>query len=776
MAKRGMVVIIVQPTIELIDKTINEELLNRPDPPPHRVFHGHSVSGGVAKQLADYLRCPEDGGQIIFTTHSVLQYVPYWTNKKNLHLLIDEELQAVRNENHRLPHTHELITKYLNVVSHDAIYGTVIADDAAIDAMARNKEDDEVFALFAETLRTITNDNWECYVNLEHYAKLQTEEGCTLAVHSVLKPDILDGFGSVFMAAAELEDTFIYQLWTEAGVDFVQDREFTESLLYTGHPNGDLITFYYATTDNWSKRLRSKRLDDGNVLDLMLAGAAKLFEGTNFVWQANAEYTGDPFGPLANRLPNKPHGLNSYSHLHNIVFASSLNPRPDHIKFLQSRALSSAAIRACIYYSTCYQAMMRISTRNPHDTNPKRILVPDLGAAEYLQGLFPESKIQWLETGIPVTTLINNGGRPRKHESNAARRSHQRRAAREKKLNTLRQLAKVSQDHLIKDEGSEGAENPIDIISTIGTAVAHGSLFTGKNQSLPFGFVCGDDNDSLVQLLYDVWSGNILVRKEDNRLISPSVFDPALCSEHDRGLENIVYCRHVWLDFENGDLKPEDFPKLFPNLRMVITNTFGHTKENPRFRAVILTTNILTREAYNILQSQIIAKLEDAGYSVDAKPKVGANTLRSGLDTGKNVPSSLFYLPCQVEDSADNCFRYYAGDDTEFLDAARWIENGLIPLAPEPVEWVRQDHEGLGSINQDAVDAAIALWRSTPADQGHEAFFQLAVELRGAGMGAGDIQTTLKTQAGFGRTPRERKAEIPGIMKSLRGSRAPLKA
>ncbi len=777
MAKRGMVVIIVQPTIELIDKTINEELGNRPDPPPHRVFHGKSVSGGgVAKQLADYLKCPEDGGQIIFTTHSALQYVRYWTNKKNLHLMIDEELQAVRNENHRLPHTHELITKYLKVVPHNAIYGRVIADDAAIDAMARNKEEDEVFALFAKTLRTIVNPQWQTFVNLEQYGRLGTEEGCTLAIHSVLKPDILDGFGSVFMAAAEFEDTFIYQLWTEAGVHFVQDRKFSENLRYTTHPNGDLITIYYATTDHWSKKLRSKQLDGGNVLDLMLVGAAKLFEGTNFVWQANAGYTGDPFGPLANRLPNRPHGLNSFAHLHDIVFASSLNPRPDHIKFLQSRGLSSAAIRACIYYSTCYQAVMRISTRDPHDTNPKRVLVPDLGAAEYLQGLFPGSRIEWLETGIPTTTLIRKGGRPRKHASNAARRSHQRKTDREKKVNELRQLAKVSQDHLNKGERNEGAKNPIDIISTIGTAVAHGSLFTNKNQSLPFSFICGGDNDSLVELLYGIWLDNILVRKEDNWLISPSVFDPALTPDSDRGLENIVYCRHIWLDFENGELRPEDFPKLFPNLRMIVTNTFGHTNENPRFRVITLTTDILTREAYSILQSQITAKLEEAGYSVDKKRRVGANTLRSGLDIGKNVPSSLFYLPCQVEGSTDNFFRYYAGDDTEFLDAARWIENGLIPLVPEHVEWIDQDCKGSSAIRQDAVDAAIARWQSTPTGQGHEAFFQLAVDLRRSGMGAGDIRMTLKAQAGFGRTARERKAEIPGIMKSLRKSRVSLKA
>src|SRR3954466_6292029 len=37
MANRDLVVIVVQPTIELIEKTIRDELLTRSNPPPHHV-------------------------------------------------------------------------------------------------------------------------------------------------------------------------------------------------------------------------------------------------------------------------------------------------------------------------------------------------------------------------------------------------------------------------------------------------------------------------------------------------------------------------------------------------------------------------------------------------------------------------------------------------------------------------------------------------------------------------------------------------------------------
>ena len=76
--------------------------------------------------------------------------------------------------------------------------------------------------------------------------------------------------------------------------------------------------------------------------------------------------------------------------------------------------------------------------------------------------------------------------------------------------------------------------------------------------------------------------------KEDLYLFSPAIFDPNRSTEKNRGKENILYLRHIVLDFENGELQPETLPKLFPDLQMVVTNTFSHTSDKPRFRAVLL--------------------------------------------------------------------------------------------------------------------------------------------------------------------------------------------
>ena len=88
-----------------------------------------------------------------------------------------------------------------------------------------------------------------------------------------------------------------------------------------------------------------------------------------------------------------------------------------------------------------------------------------------------------------------------------------------------------------------------------------------------------------------------------------------------RGKENIAYLRHVVLDFENGELQPETLPNLFPDLQMVVTNTFNHTSDKPRFRAVFFTSECMTPEVYSLIYGYLADKLEEAGYSVDRKDK-----------------------------------------------------------------------------------------------------------------------------------------------------------
>ena len=79
-------------------------------------------------------------------------------------------------------------------------------DRDALEEIAKNEDDDEILETLAGTCRILLNRYWESYVNIEQYEALLRGEGGFFAFHSILKPDVIDGFASVFMASANFED------------------------------------------------------------------------------------------------------------------------------------------------------------------------------------------------------------------------------------------------------------------------------------------------------------------------------------------------------------------------------------------------------------------------------------------------------------------------------------------------------------------------------------------------------------------------------------------
>jgi hypothetical protein len=231
--------------------------------------------------------------------------------------------------------------------------------------------------------------------------------------------------------------------------------------------------------------------------------------------------------------------------------------------------------------------------------------------------------------------------------------------------------------------------------------------------------------------------------------------------------------RHVWLDFENGDLKPSELSALFPYVSMVITNTFRHTKQNPRFRAIIATSGRVTPAAYQLIWDSVAKKLEDAGYSVSRDRKLTkhqAELPRSGLDWSKRPAASLFYLPSQAEDPAQSFFEVYDGGNRSPLDVLSWIENSVVEPKvvrdPEPLP-ERQDNP---AVNQEGIASATAQWRmsSNYPGEGNARFYRFAQALRRAGLSLIEVQAILLTEARFGRSSAKRIAQIPSIVISLR--------
>jgi hypothetical protein len=523
----------------------------------------------------------------------------------------------------------------------------------------------------------------------------------------------------------------------------------------------------------------------------------------------NKDVTDSVFNGRGYRLPNSPHGLNPYQHIHNAVILSALNPPPAHFAFLDALGFKSTEVKRSGYWQAAYQAAMRISLRNPDDMNCKTVIVMDRATAEWMAAMFP---------GCTVAPLGNMGempvkgkpGRPRKHDCDADKK----RAYRDRFKLELRAAldlvnggdrVKRRSPHLVQElrqqmsEFGCGRDQTLTAMGRCDLNAIGGTIYASIYHAEPLDFFPLDDIEAFIDGLR-FFHSFANESKEMNGLISPSIFDPSLSDETSRGRANIRCIWGIWLDNDGGDLSPDEFARLLPRLRMVMFNSYSCGANKNKWRAFIPTTIAMPIAAYTAITDQIMRTVNRAGYwsrkQLDTNPRIKSRK-HHGFDLGKLVPSSLFYLPCQARDPANSFFIEFNGQNRAPLDPYAWAEYAanharppepveiVEPILPKPVqqplpetscpklrsvrEMLMDDVENASGQIAARRQAAIDKWHSTPSGTGNAAFFQLGVDLRSTGMSMTEIGATLRQEAGHARHPPQRRGQIKGIMRALIG-------
>ncbi|MER2263594.1 hypothetical protein [Methylobacterium oxalidis] len=309
-----------------------------------------------------------------------------------------------------------------------------------LDHIASNPNGDFILDIFKGLSGRIRSEDWNVYAHRKQFDDLLGGAPTgTLTTYSLLKPRIFSGFEEVVIAGACINESMLVKLWTAQGHELGEvDDILKTNLRYQVHRNGPLISIYYATEEAWSKRFRNQSIKvdgkDLRFLDHIVAAIEEVVDGQPFVWMGNKDVPADIFGHLkAQQLPNSPHGLNGFQHVHNVVVLSALNPPPAHFKFMDIMGVDGEAMRTAHYRTAVYQAVMRCSIRNPADTSPKQVIVMDKDTAEWLAALFPGAQVKPLP-GVTVQPAKGKPGRPRLHANNAAKAKAYRESQKQKQL------------------------------------------------------------------------------------------------------------------------------------------------------------------------------------------------------------------------------------------------------------------------------------------------------------------------------------------------------
>lgn len=142
LARRGLKVLIVQPTRHLIDKTLSDELLTLDPPYPCRAIHGGTVLRGaspVGTIVAHFRDAEPSQGEVLLITHAALMRAPYLHRKADWHLIMDEVPQVDVFEDLPLPDTGDLFLPHLAFLPEGPVYGRLdpfVADRATIEEVA----------------------------------------------------------------------------------------------------------------------------------------------------------------------------------------------------------------------------------------------------------------------------------------------------------------------------------------------------------------------------------------------------------------------------------------------------------------------------------------------------------------------------------------------------------------------------------------------------------------------------------------------------------------
>ena len=803
-AQAGQKFVIVQPSIQLI----NQSLKQFRERWPHvaaRAIHGETTTN-VAREIANHTKSSSDG-EVLFITHSALMQSPYWDRRKDWNLIIDEAPQAFYNVEFALPVNYHAILPALEAHSYNIRYSRIIPGDVTLlDRIAENRGDDQIDAVFQDFARKLRSDRWNMFVLSEQFERFQNGQitDGRLMVLGLIGPQIFDGFASVTIMSANLNRTIIYQHLVEAGKSFAAHEAIESRLRFRRHENGDLLTIHYAVEDgNWTKHKRNKLVTVGDetysVNDLIVSGSLELFGNEEFVWLANKDIEKDakqrswaivkPFDGSGVALPHSPHGLNCYQHIHNAAVLPALNPSPALYGFLDEVAhLNSDAVRQAVYHEAVYQAAGRISTRNPDDKTPKRLVVADRLAADALAALYPGANVMRL----PFAELIPQSGIPgpkRIHASDAGRKAEHRKR---RKQDLLAQLGQVN--------GYSSETNlpySFKVNSSLTNTAFGGSLFQNVGSKYPAMNLSGLSPTDFIEFLRDLHSRN--VAKADAWLWSPAEFEPKAGIGTGRGLANITAIHGVFLDNDGGDLSPEEFAVMFPHLIMVIHNSSSSSPDQTKWRSIIPTTCAMTIEVHREIVSQIRLALNRRGYydknQLEKRAKKGQGGKCHGFDPSKFTASSMFYLPGQaVAGPHASFFLTFDGERRRAINPYEWIDKSIInhqpeaePLvvASEPVSTERKDPKLTRALQlieaersdhrqadyQNHVAAAISRWRSHTKGTGNHEFFVLGTALAAAGMDHAEISRRLHSEAVYAHgseSQKDRRAALPDIMKTLR--------
>lgn len=775
--------LVVCPTLKLASQT---EATLRDINVPARLITSETSDARVKSEIIAHINKMAPQGNVLVITWSAYVDLPYRAPHKNILVIIDEVPQLDTAFCFDISHHTEEIERFIDIEPVNDQIARVVARD--MDGLKRrlSQRSDQIDELFSDFLRQVYSPYRTMYVDQISFERvfdlrqISKDRHTSNQVHfvSMLNSSLFEG---AVLLGANIEESMLYH-WLERyhQLTFKPHLEIQRALRNV-QTVGQRATIYYflngertASKDAYGQTYLGK-----SIIEEMDILTAQLFGNDAFLYSTNkGRRTSLATLTNATRIEVDTKGLNSYQHFHNLYFSPALQRNPKQYKMLKALGLPSDLVQRSTACEQAYQASMRTSLRNPIASEPVKLVLPDKVTADYV------AKAIGCEQVINVPLPWQPKSRSPQPAS-LTRAQIKSRSKAKKATNSLYASKRVPAS-LVYD-GSTLDEAQLESCET--SPLERGRLATRacfdefetclesiEEGNLPTCYV------TIHRTLYDtaeddhaVWkgsaidlvrflktqAGNVVSDKEECDLINPATFQRSDDTSGLRTKSNFKSAPMLVLDFDNGNLAPEDFISIFytdagrgRKRSFVICNSYSRSPEQPnRFRVFLF----FKRPAESIEQMQavyngVLGRLEEHGFSrLDAK-----------LDNCSGVQS--FYLPCTNRHHSQMAFfESYGMTSRELNRTIDPSEFGKTCVTAD-TRIAKCGRSAVGAGSLAFIDAAVAPLVGKTQDR-HASIMSAAAKLARHGLTEPDIAAALREVLG---NDRKMRKKIHDCLKSLR--------
>lgn len=573
----------------------------------------------VTQTLLHHLKnCNPDEGEILIITHTTLQSLQFWPNKKNWKCFLDEVTTFTKHYEITLQKHSYRIKDYCQIDFSEK-YSLISAKNTEeLKQNIKNKTDDKVFHYlkpFYKDLLNSTSGKTFCIGQNQFNENFFNDNSKKFVSTSFYSPKFLEGFDDVIISSADFETTLLFHGWQKIyGVTFIPS-ELTSQLRDV--PRKAKIVVHYMSDKRWTQYLKGKTINDTSTSDHFYSLVKPKIgnEPVLVLKNLNDKVT----FPNMTLCPYFNQGLNKYDHHTNFVFSGAFNNEPSYYCLMEHFNLAKEAEKS-LMADVFFQGAYRTAIRRIDFEGTANFFIPSLSIFEQVEHMFEGYEVVKIclddEFDSKFQEQNVKNGRPVKE--NSINSNEQLKALRTLSYRMLKKTKLIDDDSQsirwtlfdkpqLKDDGNYswpkiGSDLPL-------TA---DKFFTAmKNEAL----------ETLVS------------NKMDQFLVSLAKFSQG------RKREDIELVYGQFLDFDS-ELYPftcEMFQSLFPDVKCLSFPTFSGGN---RRRLVFLFDKPLAvddaQKVYNEVFDKIMKKYPDCK-----------------LDPKSKELQQLYFMPCKTDQMID---------------------------------------------------------------------------------------------------------------------------